>query len=74
MFALLAILGTGLAAVAGEAIAISRQPVRRAQCADCHTVQESWKAARAVDRQPITDDTARLIQTLRRRASSTHQR
>ena len=39
MFALVAILGTGLAICAGEAIAIGRQPVRRAQCADCHSVQ-----------------------------------
>ena len=39
MFALLAILGTGLAICAGEAVAIARQPIRRAQCADCHAPQ-----------------------------------
>jgi len=42
MFALVAILGTGLAICAGEAIAIRRQPVRRAQCADCHAPQPSY--------------------------------
>ena len=36
MFALVAILGTGLAVCAGEAIAIDRHPARRPQCAGCH--------------------------------------
>jgi hypothetical protein len=49
MFALVAILGTGLAVFAGEAIAMRRQPVPRARCEDCHAVHESRNAAIAVD-------------------------
>ena len=45
MFALLVILGTGLAICAGEAIVIARRPVRRAQCADCHAPQTSYAPA-----------------------------
>jgi len=41
MVALFAILGIGLAICAGEAITIARRPVRRAQCADCHSAAES---------------------------------
>ena len=42
MFALLAILGTGLAIFAGEAVAIGRHhPARPAQCADCHSPDAS---------------------------------
>jgi hypothetical protein len=59
MFALLVILGTGLAICAGEAIAIARQPVRRAQCADCHAPQSSYTSAPVHYRVTLPPSTTR---------------